>query len=228
MSTERPRKRVPPRRKPAEAAPEPSGWDRAATFVVSFEQRRRDDRWERQLVVEQTELEPEQPPSVWPDWDCRNICDWMSKRLRGPVESPRPVEPTEPAPLPRLESRRSGRPRLRIEQAAITDATGRTEIVSEGKVAPMTTAFRMPGSLTLSVAGGEPHQEVLVAVRLRLPREPGWNLHDPVPVQPGQIAELVLSGVAPGEYAATLVAWTAEGSAEPSIVRLPQFTIEHR
>ena len=49
----------------------PSEWDRAATFVVSFEHRMRSGDQEHRLAVEQAELEHEEVPAVWPI--CSNI-----------------------------------------------------------------------------------------------------------------------------------------------------------
>jgi len=61
--------------------PNGAEWDRAATFVVSFEQRDTGRTRDRRLVVELTEIEPEQPPRVWPGWDCGEICAWMLEEL---------------------------------------------------------------------------------------------------------------------------------------------------
>ena len=61
--------------------PNGAEWDRAATFVVSFEQRGAGPGCEQRLVVELTEIEPEQPPRVWPSWDCGDICAWMLEEL---------------------------------------------------------------------------------------------------------------------------------------------------
>ena len=47
-----------------------SDWHTAASFVVIFSQRQREDAWERRIEVERTEVEPERNPQIWPGWAC--------------------------------------------------------------------------------------------------------------------------------------------------------------
>ena len=61
----------------AEAAPDATEWQTAASFVVVFSQRRAGDSWERCVEAERTEVEPEHNPQVWQGWEARPICDWM-------------------------------------------------------------------------------------------------------------------------------------------------------
>ena len=65
----------------AEGMTDSSGWERYATFVVSFEERGSGRGRKRQLVVERTELEPEEPPHLWHSWDCTEVCQWMTSQL---------------------------------------------------------------------------------------------------------------------------------------------------
>lgn len=80
-------------------------WERAATFVVFFEQRRGAHGVERQLLVERTELEPEQPAGAWSGWDCGSICGWMLEQLDEvpPIADGQQEEP--PAPRRRSKQR---------------------------------------------------------------------------------------------------------------------------
>ena len=193
-----------------------SDWDRAATFVVSFEQRPGDQGGERRLAVEQTEIEPEQPPQVWPGWDCQRICDWMLDRL-GLAQAVQPESPTTTG---------AGRPQLRIDRATIIDEAGRVDIVTDNML-PATSALgcTVPGRLVVTVSGSDPDREVHVVIRFRRPGTRSRSAQEPVVVQGAGQADFDLSHVAVGQYGASLVAWTPDGSANPRVVELPGFTI---
>ncbi len=79
-----------------EAVPDASDWHTAASFVVIFSQRQREDAWERRVEVERTEVEPERNPQMWPGWDCAPACTWMSGQL-GQADRPG-TQPPEAAP----------------------------------------------------------------------------------------------------------------------------------
>jgi hypothetical protein len=198
-----------------------SDWERAATFVVSFEQRERDGSWERQLVAEQTELEPEQPPAVWPGWDCHEICSWMSGRIA-------PVEPVA-APARKAAPARPGRAKqqgdpapIHIDVVGLTSAAGEIDLPPKRRAAvPEAFEVSEAGRAVVSVDGVEPDQVVHLVVRVRRPGRPGRNLHKPV-VQRGRgRVELPLSRVDVGAHHAKVLAWAPDRSVAAASVRLP-------
>jgi hypothetical protein len=79
------------------------GWERAASFVIVFEQRDVAGVTERRLVAEQTELEPEQPPASWSTWEFGGLGRWLQERLgvtdppaeAGIADAEKPAEPQE-------------------------------------------------------------------------------------------------------------------------------------
>ncbi len=221
-----------------EAVANGPAWDRAATFVVSFEQREVEGRPERRLVVEQTELEPEQPSSSWPSWDCGGICEWLRQRVgrddtepevpaeagapagpAGPAEPTGPAEPAvePPAPAPAAQ--------LRIQRAVVVDPSGRVDAVAEGRAAAPALACAIPCRLEVTVAGASPGREVRVALRLRRPGQPGWSPVEPAAVPREGPLRLELPDVSPGRHGARLVAWAPDGSVLPTAVDLPELTI---
>jgi hypothetical protein len=211
---------------------ETPGWERAATFVLSFEQRYVEGPLERRLAAEQTELEPEQPPSLWPGWECGGLCEWLQQRV-GEVEPTGQAEPPSPAeasgraeaPQPPGAAVTGGGGELRFENVAIVDSTGRFGVVSEGRPAGQELGCTLPGRLEIRVAGASPDREVRVALRFRRPGRPGWSPQEPATVPAQGPAELVLSDVAPGQYRARLVAWAPDASAQPIGVELGTLTI---
>jgi hypothetical protein len=237
------------RAKLAEAPPGTSDWDRSATFVVSFEQRPRDKGVERRLAVEQTEIEPEQPPEVWPGWDCQRICRWMQDRLaltgvRPDVDTAEATVDTAaagetPSEVVAVDTpgRASGepggetgpgaeRPRVRIERATVMDDTGRVDVVTDDMVTSTAAAgCALPGRLAVTVTGPDPDREVHVAIQFRRPRARGQSPEQPIVVRGGGRVEFDLSHVPVGRYDVGLLAWTPDGSATPSVVELPEFTI---
>ncbi|HKO28782.1 MAG TPA: hypothetical protein VJU80_15090 [Solirubrobacteraceae bacterium] len=198
-----------------------SEWERAATFVVSFEQRERDGSWERQLVAEQTELEPEQPPEVWPGWDCHEICSWMSGRIV-------PVEPVR-APARKAASARPGRPRqhadpapIRIDVVGLTSESGEVDLAPKRRTAvPEALEVSEAGRAVVAVGGVEPDQVVHLVVRVRRPGRPGRNLHKPVVHRGRGRVELPLTRLDVGAHPAKVLAWAPDRSVAAASVRLP-------
>jgi len=225
-----------------------SDWDRAATFVVSFEQRPRDEGVERRLAVEQTEIEPEQPPEVWTGWDCQMICGWMGDRLAqsgvqledGPAEA-KPDTGAAETPSEGVTVDTSGRagakagsvagagherPRVRIDRATLIDDTGRVDVLAD-EIMTSTAAMgcTLPARLAVTVTGPDPDREVHVAIRLRRPRAHGQSPEEPIVVRGGGRVEFDLSHVPVGRYDVGLLAWTPDGSGTPSVLELPGLTI---
>lgn len=203
---------------------EAPNWDRVATFVLSFEQRDAGDGSERRLVVEQTELEPEQPASSWAAWDCSELCDW----LQGRVGATEPAEQIAMTPLA-VETvavrAGAGQRQLRIEQVAVVDAGGRVDVVTDGRLTAEALVCSGPCRLELTVAGANAGHEVGVALRFSRRGQPGWSPHEPVTVLAGEPAELALADITAGEHDARLVAWTADASSLPVTMALGRLTI---
>lgn len=202
-----------------QAVVESPGWDRAATFVLSFEQRQVEESHERRLVVQQTELELEQPWSSWPDWDCSGICDWLRQRVgeRKPVG---PVDAPEPA-----EAQTAGTGHLQIVHAAVVGLTERKEAVAEGRSTGQSLECTIPCRLEVAVAGVPPDREVRVALRFRRVGQASWSPLEPATVPPHGPVQLELPDAVAGRHAARLVAWAPDGSTAPTAVDLPELTI---
>lgn len=198
-----------------------SDWERAATFVVSFEQRERDGSWERQVVAEQTELEPEQPPEVWSGWDCREACTWMSGRIAtaDPAEAPA----REPAVAPHRRRKQNADPTpIRIDVVALASETGEIDLASKRRAAaPKTFELSETGRAVVAVGGVDPDQVVHLVVRVRRTGRPGRNLHKPVVHRGRGRVELPLTRVDVGAHNAKVVAWAPDRSVTAASVRLP-------
>ena len=115
-----------------ETVTDTSDWHTAASFVVVFGQRQRNGAWERRVEVEQTEVEPERNPQLWPGWDCTPVCAWLTSQLDQPASPRRPQ--ARPAPPPSPRARRGGEP---------ATSRGRTARASLG-TQPRTPARRRP------------------------------------------------------------------------------------
>jgi hypothetical protein len=204
-----------------EGGAEAPAWERVATFVLSFEQRALEGRRERQLVVQQTELEREPPPTSWPHWDCGDLCGWLRQNLGGeePAPVPGPREPEAPGAEESATEGEAGvtagEAGLHVAGVAVVDSTGRVDLVSEGAPGGRAIDCTPPARLEVRVAGGRTGGEVRVALRFRRPGAPGWNPVPPASTRTGGLAVLDLSPVASGRYDARLVAWAPDGSAEP-------------
>jgi hypothetical protein len=222
-----------------EAVTDTSDWHTAASFVVVFGQRQRNGAWERRVEVEQTEVEPERNPQLWPDWDCTPVCAWLTSQLGQPSapEPPRSAEaasplPAEAAPLgPASEPGPApqpavGRPSLRIDSATLIDAGGGSDVVKAGEpAADPRTELTAPVRVALTVSGAQPGTRLQAVARIQRPDAPGWNPCAPVvPSASGQ-AEFDLSPVPAGDHAMSLIAWAPDASAKPVSVRLPRITI---
>ena len=197
-----------------------SDWERAATFVVSFEQRERDGSWERQVVAEQTELEPEQPAEVWPGWDCHDACTWMSGRIAtaGPGEAPAP----EAAVAPDRRRKHADPTPIRIDVVALASEAGEVDLAPKRRAAvPKTFELSETGRAVVAVGGVDPDQVVHLVVRVRRPGRPGRNLHKPVVHRGRGRVELPLTRVDVGAHKAKVVAWAPDRSVTAASVRLP-------
>jgi hypothetical protein len=225
------------RRKTEEVTDSPPTWERAATFVLSFEQRQVGGQLERQLVAEQAELEVEQPPASWPTWDCSEICDWLQQRLsdtKSPAQAevPQPQQAgngsapyARPGQPPSPATARAGRSQIRIGVVAMVDAKGRAEILLDDRLTARTVECIAPGRLEVTVAGAETGREVRVALRFGRRGQPGWSPHEPAPTSTDGIAELEIPDVATGRYEARILAWTPDASAEPTVAQLGMLSV---
>ena len=189
-------------------------WQTAASFVVVFSRRRAGGSWERRVEAEQTEIEPERHPEVWSGWECEPVCAWMLGQLHGPSASP--------APPPAAASRTQ----LRIDSAALIDATGRTEVVTAGVLAANPrTELVAPVRAVFTIDGAPKGTRLQAVARIQRPDGSGWNPRDPVALAgPGQ-AEFDLAPVPAGEHKMALIAWAPDATAKPVSVRLPRVTI---
>jgi hypothetical protein len=158
------------------ATPAASEWQTAASFVVVYSQRKEGDTWERRVEAERTEVEPERTMQVWSGWDAGPVCDWMRGQLDQPVnagaqpaeeppteepaaEEPAAEEPAaEPAPVQAAAAPGpASRAQLRIDSAALIDATGRTEVVTAGVLAAdPRTELVAPVRVVFAVGGAPP------------------------------------------------------------------------
>jgi hypothetical protein len=198
-----------------------SDWERAATFVVSFEQRERGGSWERQLVAEQTELEPEQPPQVWPGWDCHEICSWMSGRIVAAEPAPVPAPKPAPARPGRRKPEADPAP-IHIDVVGLASEAGEVTLASKrGTAMPDAFEFSEAGRAVVAVGGVDPDQVVHLVVRVRRPGRPGRNLHKPVAHRGRGQVELPLSRVDVGAHSAKVLAWAPDRSVAAAAVRLP-------
>jgi hypothetical protein len=215
-------------------------WQQAASFVVIFSQRPQDGGWERHVEVERTEVEPERSTQVWPGWDCAPVCAWMTSQLSqsaDPGSAPSAEEPAPAAATPLNGDRPpamagsgspppAGRPRLRIDSAALFDAAGRTDVVTAGRLAAEPhTRLTPPVRVVLTVSGARPGTRLQAVARIHRPDAPGWNPRDPVTPSASGQAEFDLSAVPAGEHELSLIAWAPDASAQPVSVRLPPITI---
>ena len=184
-----------------------SDWHTAASFVIVFGQRHHEGAWERRVEVEQTEVEPERNPQLWPGWDCVPVCAWMAGQLVQPEAEP-------------------CRPRLRIDSATLIDAAGPTDVVKAGELIPdPRTRFTVPVRVVLTVSGGRPGSRLQAVARVQPPNAAGWNPQDPVIPSSSGHAEFDLSAVPAGDHELSLIAWAPDASAKPVSLRLPPITI---
>ena len=216
-----------------EVAVDAGEWRPVASFAVIFAQRRVGDAWERRVEAERTEVEPEREPQVWPGWECNPICDWMLGQLgqADGAESGEPdqtgVDQAQPAgESAGAASPRGARPQLRLDSAAIIDAAGRADLVTDGALAANPrVGLTAPVRVIFTVSGGRRGTQVRAVARLRGHGEPGRNVADPVAVPPSGRAEFGLSGVTADQLDIDLLAWAPDATARPVSVRLPTMRI---
>jgi hypothetical protein len=130
---------------------------------------------------------------------------------------------TQPAGEPAAAGKpRGAQPRLRIDSAAITDAAGTFDLVTDGTpVADPPAGLVAPTRVVFTVSGARRGTEVQAVARLRGHGEPGRNVADPVAVPASGRAGFDLSQVAAGQLEMTLLAWTPDCSARHVSVSLP-------
>jgi hypothetical protein len=219
---------------PEGAAGRATEWHPVVSFAVVFARRRAGDGWERRIEAERTEVEPERGPEVWPGWECHPICGWMTAQLAhagsaSPGEQGNGHDGGLAAPAGEPASAagpRGGRPQLRIDNAAVTDAAGRADLVTDGAVvASPPTELVAPALVDFTVSGARRGTEVQAVARLRGHDEPGRNLADPVTVPLSGRAEFGLSQVTGGQLEMVLLAWAPDGTARPASISLPAMRI---
>jgi hypothetical protein len=213
-----------------------SGWEPTAMFVVAFEQRRQGDAMERRIVAEQTEVEPEASPqqrSQWPGWACDDACRWMLEQVgvSAPSTPHGPAEVTSAADAGAAETRAAGMPsnidaagtrsKIDIERANLADSRGDIELIAGSRPVPQDRhVWAQPARLLVALGGaptGPRTSVVLQLVQADGQKQSIAGHLDDV----GRVAEIELSGLSDGEYKPAIVAWTADGSSLPRVVKLP-------
>ena len=216
------------RSKLEEAETDVSDWHTVASFAVIFAQRQAGDAWERRVVVERTEVEPEQEPKVWSGWDVEPAGSWMAGQLAATDSASTPAQPVaaQPEAAQPVGTKTPGRSQLRIDSAAIIDANRTVNVVREGApVADPPPELIAPVRVVLTVSGAPPGTVLHAVTRILRPHAPGWNPQDPVILPGSRQAEFDLSGVPAGQYEMSLIAWAPDATAKPVSVRLPALTI---
>jgi hypothetical protein len=216
-------------------APEPdaSDWHTVASFVVVFARRQAGEAGERRVEVERTEVEPEQDIQAWPGWDFEPVASWIADQLdaadsAGPPAQPEAAQPAaaEPEAARPAPAKAAERSQLRIDSAAITDATGAVDVVAGGALAAdPPSELIAPVRVRFTVSGARPGTALHAVTRILRPDGPGWNPQDPVVVGPSGQAEFDLSGISADRYEMSLIAWAPDTTAKPVSVRLPALTI---
>jgi hypothetical protein len=225
------------RSQPEEPAGGTEEWHPVASFAVVFARRRDGETWERRIEAERTEVEPEREPEVWPGWECGPLCGWMLGQAGGTGPGERGQDgggqaqrteagPAGSQPAGEPAGAGGGRPQLRIDSAAITDAAGTSDLVTDG--APVTNppaGLVAPALVAFTVSGARRGTEVQAVARLRGHGEPGRNVTDPVTVPTSGPAEFDLTQVAAGQLEMTLLAWAPDCTARHVSVSLPAMRI---
>ena len=215
-------------RRLADAAIDRSVWHTAASFAVIFAQRQVDDARERRVEVERTEVEPEQEPQVWAGWDFEPVGSWMADQLAAIDSASTPAQPAaaQPETAQPVGTKAPGRSQLRIDSAAIIDANGTVDVVTEGALAAdLPSELITPVRVVFTVSGARPGTVLHAVTRILRPDGPGWNPQDPMILPRSRQAEFDLSGAPAGQYEMSLIAWAPDATAKPVSVRLPALTI---
>ena len=213
-------------------------WDRSATFVVCFQERRRSDHtWDRQIEVEHTELDSDQTTtSHQPGWDCQWVCSWMCGRIGLPdaqalastgdasLAIAPAVTPAVPPSPPAAPSRPSKRPRAGLTLAALTlvDSTGRHPVTGDATT-PLTV--RPPAHLTVTVTGAPLPDDTRLTVRARTRGRRGGRTIWEEQVAAAGPTDIDLSSLRAGEHRLTLVAWTPGDVCEPALLKVPPLQV---
>ena len=209
-------------------------WERHATFVVCFQERRRADQtWDRQIEVEQTELDSvKTTTSHQPGWDCQWVCSWMCGRIglpdaqalastddAAPAIAPA-VAPSQPA----APSRPSKRPRAGLTLAGLTlvDSTGRHPVTGDATT-PLTV--RPPAHLAVTVTGTPLPDDARLAVRARTPGQRGGQTIYEAHVPASGPTDIDLLPLPAGEHYLTVVAWTPGDACDPTLLKLPPLQV---
>lgn len=200
------------RRQRAAAVPASVEWDQAASFVVVFEYRQLEAGVEHRLAVEHTEVEPVQPPKIWPDWDCQEICSWMRDRVDLLEVAPRDDDASRPTEGAAPEVSKA----LRIERITLKEATREVDMLAAGAyeaASPLTVSGK--ARLEVMVAGVAPDHEVWIQARSTGAGEARVVLHDPSVVSAGESVEVDLAALPVGDSDMRVVVWTPDASARP-------------
>jgi hypothetical protein len=203
-------------------------WHTVASFAVIFAQRHVGDARERRVGAERTEVEPEQEPEVWAGWDFEPVSRWMAGQLAAAGRASTPAQPVvaQPETAKPEGTRAPERSQLRIDRAAIIDASRTVDVVTEGApVADLPIELIAPVRVVLTVSGARPGMVLHAVTRILRPDGPGWNPQDPVILPRSRQAEFDLSSVPAGQYEMSLIAWAPDATAKPVSVRLPALTI---
>jgi|SRR5215468_3168569 len=216
------------RRRLEKAETDVSDWHTVASFAVIFAQRQVDDARERRVEVERTEVEPEQEPQVWAGWDFEPVGSWMADQLAAIDSASTPAQPAaaQPETAQPVGTKAPGRSQLRIDSAAIIDANGTVDVVTEGALAAdLPSELITPVRVVFTVSGARPGTVLHAVTRILRPDGPGWNPQDPMILPRSRQAEFDLSGAPAGQYEMSLIAWAPDATAKPVSVRLPALTI---
>jgi len=136
--------------------------------------------------------------------------------------------PAEPAgdQASATEPYRAERPTLHIDSTAITDATGRVDLLAAGAlVASPPRELVAPVRVAFTVSGARPGTQLLAVTRILRRDGPGWNARDPVGVLDSGAVEFDLSVVPAGEHVLDLIAWAPDATAKLVSIALPTMTI---
>jgi hypothetical protein len=105
---------------------------------------------------------------------------------------------------------------LRIDSAAIIDATGRADVLAAGAaVAGARTEFLAPVAVMFTVSGARPETQLRAVAHILRRDGLGWNAQDPVVVPGSGQVELDISGVPAGDHDIDLIAWAPDATAKP-------------
>ena len=200
-------------------------WERHATFVVCFQERRSADQtWDRQIEVEHTELDSvETTTSHQPGWDCQWVCSWMCGRIGLPdaqalasADDASPaIAPSRPAVTPRPPKQ----PRAGLTLAGLTlvDGTGRHPVTGDATT-PLTVG--PPAHLTVTVTGTPLPDDARLAVSARTPGQRGGRTIYEEHLAASGSTDIDLSALPAGEHYLTLVAWTPGDACDPAVIKL--------